>query len=204
MAGKIAVRRETKSPLERRTPITPDLVGRLVKGSGVEVLVQPSARRIFPDNEYVRAGATMAENLGDAKVVLGVKEIPPDLFHPNTAYVFFSHVIKGQPYNMPMLAKMLELGCTLIDYEKICDQTGKRLIFFGRFAGRGARVQAWWRTRRRSWCCAAYADCARIFRNRAKDAGRPAPGTGGISGGNDLLPAVEDHLSPGLADQRLR
>ena len=64
MSGAIAVRRETKSPLERRTPITPDLVGRLVKGSGIEVLVQPSARRIFPDNEYVRAGATMAENLG--------------------------------------------------------------------------------------------------------------------------------------------
>ncbi len=144
MAGTIAVRRETKSPLERRTPVTPDLVGRLVKGSDVEVLVQPSARRIFPDNEYVRAGATMAENLGDSKVVLGVKEIPPDLFHPNTAYVFFSHVIKGQPYNMPMLAKTLELGCTLIDYEKICDETGKRLIFFGRFAGLAGMIDSLW------------------------------------------------------------
>jgi len=144
MSGKIAVRRETKSPLERRTPITPDLVGRLVKGYGIEVLVQPSARRIFPDNEYVRAGATMAENLSDSQVVLGVKEIPPDLFHPNTAYVFFSHVIKGQPYNMPMLAKMLELGCTLIDYEKICDETGKRLIFFGRFAGLAGMIDSLW------------------------------------------------------------
>jgi alpha-aminoadipic semialdehyde synthase len=144
MAGTIAVRRETKSPLERRTPITPDLVGRLVKGSDIEVLVQPSARRIFPDNEYVRAGATMAENLSDSKVVLGVKEIPPDLFQPNTTYVFFSHVIKGQPYNMPMLAKMLELGCTLIDYEKICDETGKRLIFFGRFAGLAGMIDSLW------------------------------------------------------------
>ena len=144
MAGTIAVRRETKSPLERRTPITPGLVGRLVKGSDIEVLVQPSARRVFPDNEYVRAGATMAENLSDSKVVLGVKEIPPDLFQPNTAYVFFSHVIKGQPYNMPMLAKMLELGCTLIDYEKICDETGKRLIFFGRFAGLAGMIDSLW------------------------------------------------------------
>jgi len=144
MSGAIAVRRETKSPLERRTPITPDLVGRLVKGSGIEVLVQPSARRIFPDNEYVRAGATMAENLGESKVILGVKEIPPDLFQANTAYVFFSHVIKGQPYNMPMLAKMLELGCTLIDYEKICDKTGKRLIFFGRFAGLAGMIDSLW------------------------------------------------------------
>jgi alpha-aminoadipic semialdehyde synthase len=144
MGGIIAVRRETKSPMERRTPVTPDLVARLVKGPGVEVLVQPSPRRVFPDKEYVRAGATMAESLADASVILGVKEIPPDLFQPNTAYIFFSHVIKGQPYNMPMLAKMLELGCTLIDYEKICDENGKRLIFFGRFAGLVGMIDSLW------------------------------------------------------------
>jgi alanine dehydrogenase len=144
MAGTIAVRRETKSPLERRTPITPDLVGRLVKGSNVEVVVQPSARRVFHDKEYVRAGATMAENLAESKVILGVKEIPPELFQPKTAYVFFSHVIKGQPFNMPMLAKMLELGCTLIDYEKICDENGQRLIFFGRFAGLAGMIDSLW------------------------------------------------------------
>jgi len=144
MSGTIAVRRETKSTLERRTPITPDLVAKLVKSSGVEVLVQPSARRVFPDNEYVHSGARVAENLADSKVILGVKEIPPDLFQPDTAYVFFSHVIKGQPYNMPMLAKVLELGCTLIDYEKICDETGKRLIFFGRFAGLAGMIDSLW------------------------------------------------------------
>jgi len=144
MPGTIAVRRETKSPLERRTPVTPELVERLVKSSGIEVLVQPSARRVFHDKEYVRAGATMAENLSDAKAILGVKEIPPELFLPDTAYVFFAHVIKGQPYNMPMLAKMLELGCTLIDYEKICDEDGRRLIFFGRFAGLAGMIDSLW------------------------------------------------------------
>jgi len=144
MPGTIAVRRETKSPLERRTPITPELVERLVKSSGIDVVVQPSARRVFRDKEYVRAGATMSENLADSKVILGVKEIPPDLFLPDTAYVFFSHVIKGQPYNMPMLAKMLELGCTLIDYEKICDKDGRRLIFFGRFAGLAGMIDSLW------------------------------------------------------------
>jgi alpha-aminoadipic semialdehyde synthase len=144
MAGTIAVRRETKSPMERRTPITPDLVDRLVRNSGVEVLLQPSARRVFHDKEYVRAGATMAENLADSKVILGVKEIPPELFQPDTAYVFFSHVIKGQPYNMPMLVKMLELGCTLIDYEKIADENGRRLIFFGRFAGLAGMIDSLW------------------------------------------------------------
>ncbi len=86
----------------------------------------------------------MAENLADSKVILGVKEIPPELFQPETAYVFFAHVIKGQPYNMPMLAKMLELGCTLIDYEKIADEDGRRLIFFGRFAGLAGMIDSLW------------------------------------------------------------
>ncbi len=149
MAGRVAVRRETKSPWERRTPVTPNLARKLVTQADLEILVQPSARRVFPDNEYVRAGAVMSEDLGDSAVVLGVKEIPPELFQPDTAYVFFSHVIKGQPYNMPMLQRMLDLRCTLIDYEKICDQSGQRLIFFGRFAGVAGMIDTLWALGRR-------------------------------------------------------
>jgi alpha-aminoadipic semialdehyde synthase len=149
MAGSIAVRRETKSPWEKRSPVTPDLARKLVTQSNLEILVQPSARRVFPDKEYVRAGATMSENLSDAAVVVGVKEIPPELLQPGTAYVFFSHVIKGQPYNMPMLQQMLDLGCTLIDYEKICDESGRRLIFFGRFAGLAGMIDTLWALGRR-------------------------------------------------------
>jgi alpha-aminoadipic semialdehyde synthase len=63
--------------------------------------------------------------------------------------VFFSHVIKGQPYNMPMLARMMERGCTLIDYEKICDESGRRLIFFGRFAGLAGMIDSLWALGRR-------------------------------------------------------
>jgi len=149
MAGSIAVRRETKSPWEKRSPVTPDLARKLVTQSNLEILVQPSARRVFHDKEYVRAGATMSENLSETQVVLGVKEIPPELLTPGTAYVFFSHVIKGQPYNMPMLQKMLDLGCTLIDYEKICDESGRRLIFFGRFAGLAGMIDTLWALGRR-------------------------------------------------------
>ncbi len=144
MAGIIGVRRETKSPMERRTPITPELVARTVKVSELEILVQPSARRVFNDKEYVRAGAKMTDNLTDANVIFGVKEIPPEIFQPGTAYVFFAHVIKGQPFNMPMLARMMELGCTLIDYEKIIDEDGQRLIFFGRFAGLAGMIDSLW------------------------------------------------------------
>ena len=85
MAGKIGVRRETKSTWERRTALTPELARKLVRQHQIEVFVQPSPRRVYRDKEYVRAGAQMSENLGGVPLVLGVKEIPPDLLEPGAA-----------------------------------------------------------------------------------------------------------------------
>jgi hypothetical protein len=144
MRPSIGVRRETKSPWERRCPITPDLARRLISSADIDIQIQPSARRVFPDMEYTRSGATLTTSLDDANIVLGVKEIPPDLLRPKTAYLFFSHVIKGQSYNMPMLKRLMELGCTLIDYEKITDDDGRRLVFFGRFAGLAGMIDSLW------------------------------------------------------------
>jgi len=144
MSNIIAIRRETKSPWERRVPVTPQLARRLIEGSGIEVLVQSSARRIFRDKEYVRSGAVVTSNISDAKVVLGVKEIPVESLSPNTVYVIFSHVIKGQRPNMPMLRRLMELGCTLIDYERVTDADGSRMIFFGHHAGLAGAVDMLW------------------------------------------------------------
>ena len=144
MSNTIAVRRETKSPWERRTAVTPALARKLVSESGLQVLVQPSARRVFPDSDYLHAGARLTGDISEAQVVLGVKEMPLEIFQNGVAYVFFSHVIKGQPYNMPMLARILERGSTLIDYETICDEDGRRLIFFGRYAGLAGMIDTLW------------------------------------------------------------
>jgi alpha-aminoadipic semialdehyde synthase len=102
---------------------------------GIEFIAQPSPVRIFREEEFERAGAKVQEDLSRAGVVFGVKEIPMQHFQPRKTYVFFAHVIKGQPYNMAMLRRMMELGCNLIDYEKVTDETGHRLIFFGWHAG---------------------------------------------------------------------
>ncbi len=139
----IGIRREDKSPWERRTPITPAGVRALAE-QGVQVFVQPSPNRAYRDEEFVVAGATVQEDLSACPVVFGVKEIPPAFFRPGGAYVFFAHVIKGQPYNMPMLRRMLELGCTLIDYERVTDEKGRRLIFFGRHAGLAGTIETLW------------------------------------------------------------
>jgi len=131
----VGIRREDKGPWERRTPLTPATVRQLRDEHGVGTLVQPSDRRIFSDELFDQAGATVTEELAAAKVIFGVKEIPRQLLLPDKTYVFFSHVIKGQTYNMPMLGRILDLGCTLVDYERFADERGNRLIFFGRYAG---------------------------------------------------------------------
>lgn len=141
---RVGIRREDKSIWERRVPVVPGDVGELTRRHGIEVVVQPSETRVFDDQEFARVGAQVREDLSDCDVVLAVKEIPPELFLPGTIYVFFAHVIKGQPYNMPMLQRLLDLGCVLIDYEKVTDDKGRRLIFFGRHAGWAGMLDTLW------------------------------------------------------------
>ena len=82
-------------------------------------------------------------------VVVGIKEIPPEKLVANQTYVFFSHTIKGQPHNMPMLRRLMELNCQLIDFERITDAEGRRLVFFGRFAGLAGMIDTLWAFGRR-------------------------------------------------------
>jgi alpha-aminoadipic semialdehyde synthase len=148
----IGVRREDKSDWERRTPITPAVAAELRKQHGIQVVVQPSPQRAFSAAEFEAAGALVQEDLCGCPVVLGIKEIPKSAFLPGQAYVFFAHVIKGQPFNMPMLQRMLDLGCTLIDYEKVTDDAGRRLIFFGWHAGVAGMLETLWALGQRLAC----------------------------------------------------
>jgi saccharopine dehydrogenase (NAD+, L-lysine-forming) len=131
----IGIRREDKNAWERRSPLIPEQVGQLIGEHGLEFVVQPSNLRTFDDAEFREVGAEVGDDLSACPIVLGIKEIPGPAFLPGHTYVFFSHVIKGQLHNMPMLARMMELGCSLIDYEKMTDDAGRRLVFFGRYAG---------------------------------------------------------------------
>lgn len=131
----LAIRREDKNQWERRVPLTPTHVAALAQQHNLKIVVQPSPIRAFADDAYTQAGALIREDISAADIVLAVKEIPSGLFQPGKTYVFFSHTIKGQPYNMPMLQRLLDLGCQLIDYERVVDAQNRRLIFFGEHAG---------------------------------------------------------------------
>ncbi len=44
----------------------------------------------------------------DASVILGVKQVPVDLLEVDKTFAFFSHTIKAQEENMPLLDAILE------------------------------------------------------------------------------------------------
>jgi alpha-aminoadipic semialdehyde synthase len=143
--SKIGIRHEDKYLLEKRVAITPLHVERLIKEFGLEVYVQSSAKRIFTDDEYKKAGAVIVEEFpDDVKTIFGVKEMPIDFFREGDTVIFFSHTIKGQAYNMPMLRRMKDKKVNLIEYERIVDKNGKRIIFFGRFAGLAGAINSLW------------------------------------------------------------
>ena len=141
---RIGIRREDKSRWEARVPLVPGDTRRLIGEHGLEFRVQSSTIRAFPDEQYRRAGAVVADDLADCPVIMGVKEIPPELLEPDRTYVYFSHTIKGQAANMPALGRLMELRCQLIDYERIIDAQGRRLVFFGRYAGLAGMIDTLW------------------------------------------------------------
>jgi alpha-aminoadipic semialdehyde synthase len=149
MRARIGIRREDKSRWERRVPIIPEHASQLQEEHDIEVWVQPSDIRVFPDQAYDRAGVPLREDLSECPVVFAVKEIPANFFDSGHTYIFFAHVIKGQPDNMPMLQRLLDKGCQLIDYEKVTDERGHRLIFFGHHAGLAGMVDTLWALGRR-------------------------------------------------------
>jgi len=144
MMKKIGIRYEDKYVMERRVPLVPAHLKKLIEEEGVEFSVETSAKRVYSDEEYEAVGANVTDDLGNCPVIFGVKEIPIDRLEADKTYIFFSHVIKGQPHNMPMLKRLMELNCTLIDYERVVDELGKRLIFFGRYAGLAGMINSFW------------------------------------------------------------
>ncbi|XP_026030673.1 alpha-aminoadipic semialdehyde synthase, mitochondrial [Astatotilapia calliptera] len=130
----MAIRREDVNPWERRAPLAPRHVKELTN-AGVKVLVQPSNRRAIHEKYYMKAGAIIQENISDASLIIGVKRPPEEKIIPKKTYAFFSHTIKAQEANMGLLDDVLKKEIRLIDYEKMVDANGYRIVAFGQWAG---------------------------------------------------------------------
>ncbi len=135
MTATIGIRLEDKSVWERRVPIVPSDIERLRSHHALRFMVESSPNRVYSNESFEHAGAEICHGLSLADVIFAVKEVPLDKLLPGKTYAFFAHVIKGQLYNMDLLQRLLDLRCTLIEYERITDENDRRLVFFGREAG---------------------------------------------------------------------
>jgi alpha-aminoadipic semialdehyde synthase len=144
MVNSIGIRHENKYPDERRAPLTPKQVQTLIEQYNIEIIAEPSKNRVFTEREYKQVGAKISSDLSDCNIILGVKEIPPDDFLANHNYLFFSHTIGGHSSNMPMLKQALDLNTTILDYELIKTDKGRRIVFFGRYAGFAGMIDSLW------------------------------------------------------------
>ena len=133
---KLALIREDKVPIDRRVPITPEQAARIQQQfPHVQVFCQRSERRCFADQAYQQLGIQLTDDVSHCDILMGVKEVPiPNLIAGKT-YLFFSHTIKEQPYNRELLRTILQKNIRLIDYERLTDEQGNRVVAFGRFAG---------------------------------------------------------------------
>jgi len=129
----VGILRESR-PDEFRAPLSPTDVLWL-KRRKIDIEVESSSIRAFTDAEYKAAGARIVDKFRNASLLLGIKEPEAWRLYRNTVYMVFSHTIKGNPKNLPIIKESINRGVTLIDYEKITDSAGNRLCYFGRMAG---------------------------------------------------------------------
>lgn len=133
---KFAIIKERKTPPDRRVVLAPQTCQKITEHfPQAQIIVEPSNVRVFEDSEYAKRGFDVKDDVSEADVLLGVKEVPVDALIPNKKYFFFSHTIKKQPYNRKLLQAVLDKNIELYDHETIVDANGNRRIGFGYYAG---------------------------------------------------------------------
>lgn len=133
---KVALIREGKVPHDKRVALTPNQCVRLMKDyPHLRIMVQKSEVRAIPDSDFTTAGIEVRDDISDADIMIGVKEVNTEELISGKTYLFFSHTYKKQPYNRQLLQTILRKKIRLVDYEVLTYPSGGRVIGFGRYAG---------------------------------------------------------------------
>ena len=143
---KIGIILEGKKLPDKRAAFTPSQLKVIQSKYAPKLtfLVESSRERSFSDAEYIAAGIQVSHDISSSDVLFGVKEVPINQLIPDKTYFFFSHTIKKQPRNRNLLQAILEKNIRLIDYELLKDETGNRVVAFGRWAGIVGAYNAFW------------------------------------------------------------
>ncbi|KAL2039134.1 hypothetical protein N7G274_008183 [Stereocaulon virgatum] len=179
------LRSETK-PLEHRAALTPSTVQQLVK-KGFKINVERSPIRIFDDEEYEKAGASLVPegswpDVPQDHIIVGLKELPEENFPLKHTHVQFAHCYKGQGGWEEVLSRFAAGGGTLYDMEFLEDENKRRIAAFGYHAGyAGAAL--------------AILDWAWQLKTGGE---QPMPGRHHFQNQDELIKVVETELQKGL------
>ncbi len=131
--------RDEINPNEFRTPITPGDAKKLIE-KGIQVYIQHSKKRIYPDEEYKEIGAIITKKPWyhydfSHSLILGLKE--PDFLNKTIlhTHVYFSHSYQKQVGSEKILSIFKNSSSILYDLEYFTDENNVRLVTFGFWAG---------------------------------------------------------------------
>lgn len=178
--------RAEERPMEQRVGLSPQGAAKLLK-AGHEVTVEESTSRAIPIESYADAGCTIVPAFswvdapGDV-IVLGLKELNPggpDLRH---RHIMFGHAYKGQPDGPALLARFNRGRGTLYDLENLVDESGRRVVAFGYwagFAGAAVGLMTWLAQQRNSTLSnvQTYAGKDALIKELSNDFGAAQPST---------------------------
>ena len=133
---KIGIIKEEKQPTDWRVVFSPKQCKIITeKYNEIEIIVQSSDVRCFGDEEYVKEGFTVKDDVSECDILIGVKEVPIDSLIDNKKYFFFSHTYKEQEYNRELLKSIVNKGIGFYDFELLKNRDNLRVIYFGKWAG---------------------------------------------------------------------
>lgn len=146
---KIAIwlRAETNET-EPRTLLTPEDAAGLIE-QGYDVTIERSPQRIFEDRLYKKVGCHLAPagtwpTAPRGTAILGLGDVPVDLFAIKHEHLFFGSLFNGQKESDETLNRFIRGGGQLLDLRHLTDSTGKPVVSAGYWAGFVGAALAMW------------------------------------------------------------
>ncbi len=131
------LRKEIKAG-EKRVALTPAHCKTLVE-SGYDVMVEACDNRVFADQAYAEAGASITtESFYQAPehaIILGLKELPENTLPLTHTHIYFAHAYKQQEEAESILQRFEQGKGNIFDLEFLTTPDNRRIAAFGYWAG---------------------------------------------------------------------
>ncbi len=127
---------------ERRTALTPEAAA-VLAGMNLNVAVQSSAQRAFPDSLYSDRGLPIVGTVEGYRILAGIKEMRDGTqrrMHEDQIAMCFHHAHKKQPHNREYLRVGMERRMSFCDYELLKLPDGSQPITTSVEAGMAGAV----------------------------------------------------------------